>query len=199
MPQEKILELQQQYNNINGLFWTDSGGNYNGKLVERTFMLGGNGTTKSGIVKAEYHYIIANYRDPLSRSPEGDMKNKVKDIFNLKNTNDLFIRFKIIPRNIRESDRYHDTYAFNPDGTPIKIELRRTTGTVDSTFKTWKCYNLKTGQNMNLPKNFKWVNLMKYLAHYNKYLINNTIFDINHNSIDIKVRDDLGLIPYDYK
>ena len=120
-------------------------------------------------------------------------------LFNLRNNNNLFIQFRIIPRNIRDIDNRYSRYLPGLDGILMKTKSEGPGGAIDSTLKMWQCYDSKTGRLKNLPQNFKWMNLMKYIAFYKNYLIESPIPDINSNLQIIKTRDEMGLIPYDYE
>lgn len=176
------------------------------RFSERTFFLNGGSESKGGIVKAKYSYMTPTYIEDNIK-PEGELRNKVKDIFNLDNTNNIYIDFKKINRNLRNVDNLYDKYIPSIDGLLVKSLTPPPGGPIDNSLKIWKCYSNRDGQEISLPANFKWMNLVKYLTFYNTYLINlfkeslidYNIFDINNGTNNIKIRDEMGLIPYDYK
>lgn len=198
---EKLQELKTKYAHPQ-LDW-NQGSTYSS---ERSFFLNGNGERRGGIVKAKYSYIIPRYTAPILK-PEGSLENKVKDIFNLDNTNKINVDFKKINRNLRNVDNLYDKYVPTIDGLLVKSLTPPPGGKIDNSLKIWQCYGRKDGAPITLPANFSWMNLVKYMSFYNTYLIDifkdktidYDIFDLNNGTQNIKVRDEMGLIPYDYK
>lgn len=193
---KKLEEIQAKYS-VEGLSWDTKEG---ARTIssERSFFLHGN-EGRSGIVKARYEYLVAAYKNPVSYPPEGVLNNKVKDIFNLDDVTQLTIDFKKIPRNLRNVDNLYDKYIPTANGILVKSLTPSPGGPIDTTFKIWQCYNAITKESASLPSNMKWLNLMKYLAYYSTYLIDNPIFDINNGLLMVKTKDEMGLVPYDYQ
>lgn len=198
---EKLEELKTKYAHPE-LDW-NQGSTY---FSERSFFLNGNGERRGGIVKASYSYIIPKYTAQTLK-PEGSLANKVKDIFNLDQINTINIDFKKINRNLRNVDHLYDRYVPTIDGLLVKSLAPPPGGRIDNSLKIWQCYGRNDGLPITLPANFSWMNLVKYMSFYNTYLINifkdktidYDIFDLNNGTQNIKVRDEMGLIPYDYK
>jgi hypothetical protein len=167
---------------------------------ERTFFLNGK-DTRGGIVKATYTYLIPEYSPNRVTNPQGELDNKVKDIFNLNESNKIYVDFKRINRNLRNVDSLYYKHVPTIDGLLVKSLSPPPGGPIDNTLKVWECYGIKDGSSLPLPLNFKWMNLVKYMTFYNKFLFTNQnkIFDINGGLDLVKTRDEMGLIPYDYK
>lgn len=191
---EKIEELKNQKKHYL-LDWNQTQTHY----FERSFYLNGV-DSRGGIVKAKYTYEVPKYKTPIINA-EGSLQNKVKDIFNLNKTDSILIDFKQINRNLRNVDSLYNKYIPSIDGQLVKSISPPPGGPIDNTLKIWQCYSYFDGSKLSLPPNFKWMNLVKYMSFYNKYLFpdNKEIFDINSGLDLIKTRDEMGLIPYDYK
>lgn len=190
---EKLRELQAQYDGLN---W---GTNSIKFINERIFYLNGAGDSIGDTVKAIYTYILPVYPEIIKELPDTKLKNKVKDLFNLDSQQKIYMSFKKIPRNIRDSDSTYDVLIPNVDGVLTKSLRPPPGGSVDATFKPWKCIDSETGTLINpLPDNFKWMNMMKYIAFYNNYILNQYL-DINRASESFRVGDEMELILYDFQ
>lgn len=194
MTDEKKEQYISEYSSIQSeyqIIW-DKAPNY---FKSRTFFLKravvGEGNMPI-IVKATYNYILPRI---IRDVEEGE---RVKDIINLDSTEKLYTKFRQIPRNIRNADEHFDKSLPNADGQLTKSTSISPSGPPDATFKTWNCIDTKTGQLIELPDNFKWMNFMIYTAFFNNYLISNPI-DINRGLKTLRSRDEMELIPYDYE
>jgi hypothetical protein len=197
LSENKIEELKTK-NDHPDLVW----GRRRGSST-RTFFLNGQ-DNRGGIVKATYIYIIPNYVPNPPINSNGELINKVKYLFNLNTTDEIFIDFRKINRNLRNIDPVYHKYVPTVDGLLVKSSSLFPGGPIDNTLKVWECYGIQNGSKLPLPINFKWMNFVKYMTFYNQYLITNKaidepMFDLNQGLDSIKVRDEMGLIPYDYK
>lgn len=194
---DKVTELKQKYAHPR-LDWN----NAVTLRSERTFFLNG-ADLRGGIVKASYRYLVPkviSLPDDIGIR-EGNSTSKVKTIYNLNNTDNLYVDFKKINRNLRNIDNRYERYLPTVDGLLVKDLAPIPGGPIDNTLKIWECFGLRDGLKTRLPPNIKWMNLVKYMSFYNKYLFDNAngLFDINGGMDLMKTRDEMGLIPYDYK
>jgi hypothetical protein len=169
----------------------------------RTFYVNGGESRKGAIIRATYTYFQLipknDTEEPEANEVDGGSKGTVKYIFNLDKTDNIYIDFKKIPRNLRNVDNIFDRHVPNSDGFLTKSLIPSPGGPVDASLKTWKCISSTSGREVPLPDNFKWMNLMKYIAFYKNYLIEEYNLDINQNMQIVRCRDEMELIPYDYK
>lgn len=199
---KQIKERFDQYKNLS-ISWPppDSNGSYLGApplnihIVSREFFINALGQERNQLVKSIETYLLPIKReDPSStRTPDGALVNKVKDIFNLDNTQSLFVKFKRIPRKLRKYDPNYDKYTPNYLGQLTKSLLPSPGGPFDTTLQFWHCIDSKTGAYVDLPKYFKWLNEMIYRAYYG------STDAIEHSGRDLsESRETFDWIPYEY-
>lgn len=184
--EKSINKLKDRYNN-NKFNWEQN----ITRLNDRTFYLNGNGS-KGNIIRATYKYVIPSVTDI------GLETKKVREILNLDDTNNIYLDFRKIARNLRGNDPMFDAYIPNTDGMLTKSLVPYGGGPIDNNLKVWKAIYTETGAQAPLPEYFKWMNLMKYIAFYKNYLLDPFSFDINRGLTTIRSRDEMELIPYDY-
>jgi hypothetical protein len=186
--------LEQEISSLSSLYSSEdlNWGFLQTREFERTFYLNGNGN-RGNIVRAIYTYKI-----PTVIKFDPSTNQTVDELFNLDNNNEIHMEFRKIPRNLRNVDNIFDLYVPNVEGFLTKAIRPSPGGEVDDNLRIWKAIYAKTGLPAPLPDNFKWMNLMKYLAFYNNYLLSNYGLDLNQNLDLVRCRDELELIPYDY-
>ena len=163
------------------------------RTYDRIFYLNGNGM-KGIIIKAIYTYSFPNTSNVTGPDPS----SRVHEILDLDNDDEVYIDFKKIPRNLKGEDNYYDRYTPNIDGYLTKSLVPAPYGPIDNTPKMWRAIYEDTGLDAPLPINFKWMNLMRYIAFYNTYLLDDYGLDLNQNLLLVRSRDEMELIPYDY-
>jgi len=194
-------QLAVQFGKYSGVQWppkTADGGYENKYLyfVNREFFINAFGKERNQLVKSTEKYllpVLPELEKVAERTADGDLLNKVKDIFNLNNTTKLFVKVKRIPRKLRKYDPYYDRYIPNYLGELTKSLIPGPGGPVDSTLQFWHCIDYVTGQYTDLPRYFKWLNEMIYRAYYG------STDAVEHSGKNLsESRETFDWIPYDY-
>jgi hypothetical protein len=193
-------ELAAQFAKYKGVSWPASdgkGGYINARFheVSREFFINAFGKERNQLVKSKETYLlpILPNLDELAASADGNLNNKVKDIFNLDNTKQIFVKFKRIPRKLRKYDPNYDRYVPNYLGELTKSLIPGPGGPFDTTLQFWYCIDYKTGQYVDLPRYFKWLNEMIYRAYYG------STDAVEHSGRNLsESRETFDWIPYDY-
>ena len=137
--------------------------------VERFFTLNMGGEERNQLVKAEERYVLPisiNIPSAGSRPPDGNVTNKVKNIFNLDNFNELKVKFRRIGRKIKGMDNYFQLYKPNAFGSLSRSIGGPIGGPSDPVPRYWHCYDTITGLESNPPNYFKWLNEMVFRGFY---------------------------------
>jgi hypothetical protein len=125
--------------------------------------------------------------------PDGNITNKVINIFNLDNTFDLIVDFKRIPRALRGKDTSFDLYDPNENGDLIKSIIPSPGGPIDGSLRVWKCLDAKTGYPIPLTNYYKILNEMIFRNHFG------SVDGVEHlGRIKSKTKDETYWVPYDY-
>ena len=173
------------------LTWPET--NFSNHFIERTFFLNFNGLERAQLVTAMYSYIIPIPPDKPDIDPDGNITNKVMNIFNLDNTFDLIVDFKRIPRALRSKDTGFDLYDPNENGDLVKSITPSPGGPLDGSLRVWKCLDAKTGYPIALTNYYKILNEMIFRNHFG------SVDGVEHlGRIKSKTKDETYWVPYDY-
>lgn len=133
----------------------------------RTFWMNMAGEDRNALVYSTETYLIPKDIDKSDfPDPDGEVKNKVKNIFNLNQDDTLYVKFKNIPRKLRAVDTQFDTYRPNKLGQLTKSIMRQGGGPVYDNIVMWQCIDAKTGGYIEPPTYYKWMNEMIFRAHF---------------------------------
>jgi len=162
-------------------------------VTERKFFLNLHGKEIAQQVIAKYNYIVPLGPAEPDIPPDGDLKNKVYNIFNLDNTDNLFIEFKRIPRAIKGVDTQYEMFEPDTYGNLTKSTTPAEGGPIDASLRMWKCLDPKTGSYIKPPPYYNWLNEMIFRLYFGsadgvEYQGRNTT----------KSKDIMYWIPYDY-
>jgi len=163
-------------------------------IIERKFFLSLDGKERAQEVIGIYEYITPIGPENPDIEPDGDLKNKVYNIFNLDNTNELYVEFKRIPRLLRNKDLEFDLYEPNNFGELTKSILPAPGGPSDSSFRVWKCIDSKTGSYVAPPNvYYQWLNEMLFRTYFG------SVDGVEHRGREmVKSKDETYWIPYDF-
>lgn len=160
---------------------------------ERKFFLNGAGKERNQLITAKYKYIISTDNAP-KREPDGSIDNKIMDIYNLDNIQELFVEFKVIPRKLRNIDKIFDKYEPNQYGQLTQSILPSEGGPIDATFKVWKCLDPKTGKYLNnTPLYYQWLNEMIFRCYFGS----GDQAELKGKN-NIQSKDETAWVTYDY-
>jgi len=146
-------------------------------------------SSKSMIVSIEEEYI----------RPSGTLakkQGKVKDRISLANTDNLFVKFRNIPRKLRSLDSEDfEKYTYDKQGNLVKARVSSpgSVGYVANNFTCWHCID-PSGQYLeNIPPYYKLANEMRYRAFFG------SVDGIeNKNTPYLDSKEDWEWIPYEY-
>lgn len=168
--------------------WTRS--EWDELLVEREFFINAGGPRDTLVKVLEYYDIIKDVSTPLS---DGSLiKNRVYNIFNLDNINEIKISPKIIPRKLKGIDNHYDRYLPNKDGKPVRSVNPSVGGPVHNEIRFWHCYDPATGTEIEPTPYLQVQNEMIYRAYYN------SVDGIENKSEIIETLYPWQWIPYEY-
>jgi hypothetical protein len=185
---EKLIDKEKA--KYPGISWST-----NTVEVTKTFFLNGHGELRNQLVNATYRYIYPVEPDTKDQEPDGSVLNKVMDIFNLDNANDLSVEIKRIPRKLRNIDNIFDKYQPNQFGQLTKSLLPSPGGPIDATLKVWRCLDPKTGAYLKeTPLYYQWLNEMIFRCYYGS--ADRAEFKGKQNT---QSKDPTAWVPYDYK
>ncbi len=188
LSEEAIKKEKAKYPDLN---WPE--GNFSNYFIERTFFLNFNGSERAQLVTATYNYMIPISPDKPDIDPDGNITNKVMNIFNLDNTTNLIVDFKRIPRALRGKDTSFDLYDPNENGDLIKSIIPSPGKPIDGSLRIWKCLDAKTGYPIALTNYYRILNEMIFRNHFG------SVDGVEHlGRIKSKTKDETYWVPYDY-
>ena len=162
-------------------------------IAERKFFLNLHGKEKAQQVIAKYNYITPLGPAEPDIPPDGDVKNKVYNIFNLDKTNELIVEFKRIPRAIKGVDTQYEIFEPNDFGELTKSITPPVGGPIDASLRMWKCLDPKTGAYIKPPVYYNWLNEMIFRLYFG------SADGIEYQGRNkTKSKDIMYWIPYDY-
>lgn len=162
--------------------------------VTKTFFLNGHGEARNQLILAQYMYIYPVEPNTKDQEPDGSIQNKVMDVFNLDNVNELSVEVKRIPRKLRNTDNIFDKYQPNQFGQLTKSLLPSPGGPIDATLKIWRCLDPNTGAYLKeTPLYYKWLNEMIFRCYYGS--ADRAEFKGKQNT---QSKDPTAWVPYDY-
>lgn len=112
----------------------------------------------------------------------------------LSDSDNIYIRFRNIPRKFKEIDSYYDTYRPNRMGQPVKQLGFFTKGETYNNFVCWRCTTDKERQNyVETPLFYQYMNEMIFRSFYG------SADGVEHKNIGIaKSKEPWEWIPYEY-
>lgn len=134
-------------------------------IITREFLINAGGPRDTLVKVTEHYDRIKDTSTPLSDG--SSINNRVYNIFNLDNTDEIKISPKIIPRKLKGIDNHYDRYLPNKDGKPVRSVNPSAGGPVHNEIRFWHCYNPTTGKEIEPTSYFKLQNEMIYRAYYN--------------------------------
>jgi hypothetical protein len=165
--------------------------------VEKQFLI--NSGTDTGYrdvyVSSVEIYDIAVKSTNGTQDPITDYSNisdRVYNIFNLDNTNNLKVRFRNIPRKLKGVDPFYDKYVANKDGVPVDSVYPSPGGVVNNAPAFWKCLDTKTFKYTETTDYLKMQNEMIYRAFFG------SIDGMEHKSNKLESLYPFEWIPYEY-
>lgn len=197
-PKAKILQQMAKYPTAD---WPELGdGIENGIIpfgnayyVEREFFLNMMANEKNQLVKVKETYLLPNIDNSEKTEPDGEIDNKIKNIYNLDNTNQLYVQFRKIPRKLKGSDNHYDRYTPNKFGQLGKSLTPAPGGPNNTNFAIWRCVDRNTGKFITPPDYYRWQNEMIYRAFFGS-----EDGAEHRGSKFTESRDAADWIPYDY-
>jgi hypothetical protein len=161
-------------------------------VVDRSFFINAYGKERNQLVTSRETYVLPKIFTPKT-PPDGQVGNKVKNIFNLDNINNLKVRFRRIPRKLSKIDTHHEKYNPNEFGQLTKSLLSGPGGPFYPDLQFWYCINTRTGSYIDPPKYFKWLNEMIFRAYYG------SIDGAEHRGSSLSSsKEYFDWLPYDY-
>jgi hypothetical protein len=134
---------------------------------QRSFWMSMAGEDRNALVYSTETYLIPKDIDKSNfPKPDGQVENKVKNIFNLNEDDTLYVKFKNIPRKLRSIDTQFDTYRPNKLGQLTKSIMQQGGGPVYDNMVMWQCIDAKTGGYIEPPTYYKWMNEMIFRAYF---------------------------------
>lgn len=186
---EKLTTEKAKYPNITK--WSMKGAG--AARIERKFFINNLGNSINSLITAEYTYIIPTEDTERTITPATDnaIETKVYNIFNLDNINQLKIKFKRIPRKLKDADTNYDVYVPNSVGQLTKSLVPAPGGPNDSNMKIWKCFDRITKETIPLPNYYVMLNEMVFRSFFG------SADAAEHGGKDIsESKEDNGWIPY---
>lgn len=186
---QKLQTEKAKYPNITS--WT--GKDDSAYRIERKFFVNNLGDSINSLITATYTYVIPKIDTEKTETPISDnsISNKVYNIFNLDNVNELKVKFKRIPRKLKESDTDYDVYIPNEYGQLTKSLLPGPGGPNDSNMKIWKCFDRITKQSTPLPHYYTMLNEMVFRSFFG------SADAAEHGGRELmESKEDIGWIPY---
>ena len=160
---------------------------------ERDLFLNMLGTSKNYYMKIKETYLIPTRDLSKNTVPDGDVGNKIKDIFNLKGTNQLYVQFRKQTRKLRGYDTTYDKYVPNKFGQLAK-SLKTLFGIKNITnFAIWKAIDISNGKVVPTPNYYIWQNEMIFRAFFGS-----SDAAEHGNNIFVDSKDPADWIPYDF-
>jgi len=138
--------------------------------MDREFFLSCDNNIRDTLVKVRETYIVP-------RSP-ANIRGKVKNIFNLNDSSQVFIKFRNIPRKLKTTDNLYSRYVYDyygrlgPDIIPPKG------GPMYNNYLGWRCVKVNTGnpndpypdktdgQIIPTPTFYQWMNEMIFRGFF---------------------------------
>jgi hypothetical protein len=161
--------------------------------VERNFFINNLGESINSLILATYTYIVPKVDTEKTDTIESDnnINTKVYNIFNLDDINQLKVKFKRIPRKLKESDTDYEVYVPNQYGQLTKSLLPNPGGPYDTNMKIWKCFDRVTGQDTPIPAYYTMLNEMVFRSFFGSADAS------EHGGKEImESKEDNGWIPY---
>jgi len=173
----------------------DSFGAQYSYMVTRYFSLNLAGKERNALIRStEKYFLPTNVIDKTGHTqPDGTADNKVKNIFNLDNIDQLKVKFKRIPRKIKNIDMLFELYRPNALGQLTKSITPAPGGPIDPTLRLWRCYDTQTGLEAEPTIHFKWLNEMIFRGYYGS--VDAAEFKGSRKAESKEITD---WIPYDY-
>lgn len=160
---------------------------------ERDLFLNMLGSHKNYQLTIKETYLIPTRNLSTNTSPDGDVINKIKDIFNLKNTNQLYVQFRKLPRKLKGYDRSYDKYVPNKSGQLAKTIIPSPGGQNIANFAIWKAIDITNGKVVPTPDYYIWQNEMIFRGFFGS---SDAAEHGNNPFVETKDPDDW--IPYDF-
>ena len=160
---------------------------------ERDLFLNTLGVSKNFYMKIKETYLLPIRDVSKNTVPDGDVKNKIKDIFNLKETNQLYVQFRKQTRKLRGYDRLYDTYTPNKYGELRKSVKPPLAGKNITNFAIWKAIDVSNGKVVPTPNYYIWQNEMIFRAFFGS-----SDAAEHGNNIFVDSKDPADWIPYDF-
>lgn len=165
-----------------------------GPYTTRNFSVNAGGA-KDIVVLVTEKYLMPSqeYIAQGSRAPIGNVSNKVQDIFNLDDTQQLFVQFRNIPRKLKGVDQHYD--KLTPTNTGAYASAFKGVGAnINNELMMWRCINKGTGAYTEIPDYYKLQNEMIFRAFFG------SVDGIEHkNTIQSDNKDPWEWIPYEYE
>jgi hypothetical protein len=119
----------------------------------------------------------------------------VKDIINLDNSQEIYVKVKNIPRKIKTLDPLYNEYDYDTKGNiiPSTNSAVGRGGYINCGFPAWMCISLKDGNYIETPDFFKMQNEMIFRAFFS------SVDGIEHKNTNIVgTKEFWEWIPYEY-
>ena len=139
-----------------------SGQNYFSSQITKTFFLSCANTLKDTLVTVKETYLYPKL--------VGQSGGLVKDVFNLDDSNKIYMRFRIIPRKLKTIDPIYQRYVYDYNGGLGKDLKPSPGGPIYNGFSAWRCVDFNPGANFGTvtspPDFFKVQNEMIFRAFF---------------------------------
>lgn len=190
MSVQSIESIKTLYDSDN-ISWPED--NNAAGITERYVFLNFAGIEKPQLVKITHKYILPIIEENITLPYSSTVKDRVYNIFNLNNTDNLKVIFKRIPRTIKNADTNYAMYDPDKYGNLSKSITPPDGGPIDPLFKTWQCIDTETKLPTDPPVYYKWLNEMMFRAIYG------SVDKIEQKgAILAESKDETYWIPYDY-
>ena len=159
----------------------------------RTYWMNMAGVTRNQLIFADETYLIPKNAPKTGPPPDGNVDNKIKNVFNLSADNNLHIKFKNTPRRISGTDTAFDTYKPNQLGQLTKSLSSQAGGPINDNIMIWKCIDPVTGKYKEPTLYYKWMNEMIFRSFFGSVDAAE-----NRGNIIMESKDPGSTIPFDF-
>jgi hypothetical protein len=172
--------------------------------TKRKFFLSCNDTkgeeTEDRVKDVSVTSIERYYYPKISNRPIGGL---VKDVLNLDNTSEVYIKFKNVPRKLKTIDVFYTPYLHNEDGDIEPTLKFGGNGLMNNGFTAWNCIKVRgdnnlsdpslDGKTIETPDFYKMQNEMIFRAFFG------STDGIEHKNTNVMTSKEMWeWIPYEY-
>jgi hypothetical protein len=155
---KKVDEEKAKYPNITE--WVENG--YSSNEIKKKFFLSCENSFRDTLVTVRENYLYPKF--------VGQKEGLVRDVFNLDSSNQVYMRFRIIPRKLKTIDPIYQRYVYDYNGGLGKDTVPAPGGPIYNGLSVWRCIDFSPGENFGKviepPEFFKVQNEMIFRAYF---------------------------------